>query len=260
MKVDEKKGQESQKKQEKTELSIQLSQSVVEHLREESHKRRIPIADIISESLNSRYQDKPTQKPVRTTDVQSSQIRRVVLEVLEELGLHKKAGSPRTPKTTPKLKPTTMALRKIVSEPEACEPEIKFTDNNNGTITDNRTGLIWLKDARCLDRTSWEEAMAQVGALASGRCGLDDHSVAGDWRLPSREELESLAEDKRREPALPTDHPFIGVQTSNYWSSSVRDNDTLHAWVVYINRGRVNYNKKTGNYCVWPVRGERKKL
>jgi hypothetical protein len=28
-------------------------------------------------------------------------------------------------------------------------PDPRFTDNGNGTITDNLTGLIWLKDADC---------------------------------------------------------------------------------------------------------------
>ena len=28
-------------------------------------------------------------------------------------------------------------------------PNPRFTDNNNGTVTDNLTGLIWLKHANC---------------------------------------------------------------------------------------------------------------
>ena len=29
----------------------------------------------------------------------------------------------------------------------------RFTDNGNDTVTDNTTGLIWLKDANCFDRS-----------------------------------------------------------------------------------------------------------
>lgn len=29
---------------------------------------------------------------------------------------------------------------------QGCKPEERFTDNEDGTITDNRTGLVWIKD------------------------------------------------------------------------------------------------------------------
>jgi hypothetical protein len=34
-------------------------------------------------------------------------------------------------------------------------PNPRFTDNGDGTVTDNLTGLIWLKDAACMDQMHW---------------------------------------------------------------------------------------------------------
>src|SRR5262249_33933161 len=53
------------------------------------------------------------------------------------------------------------ALRKGVALPSP-----RFTDNQNGTITDNLTGLIWLKNANCpgISRT-WQTALDDVVQL-----------------------------------------------------------------------------------------------
>ncbi|NIO68243.1 MAG: DUF1566 domain-containing protein, partial [Anaerolineae bacterium] len=54
----------------------------------------------------------------------------------------------------------------------------------------------------------------------SGECGLGDGSSEGDWRLPNVRELQSLIDYGRQTPALPSGHPFTGVQSSLYWSST----------------------------------------
>jgi hypothetical protein len=35
----------------------------------------------------------------------------------------------------------------------------RFTDNGDGTVTDNLTGLIWLKNADCFGSRTWHEAL-----------------------------------------------------------------------------------------------------
>lgn len=140
-------------------------------------------------------------------------------------------------------------------------PVPRFTDNGNGTVTDNLTGLIWLKNANCtttvggIYRTSgnltWENAFTWINALRSGYCGLTDASVAGQWRLPNLNELESLIDEQTFFPSLPIGHPFASVQTSYYWSSSSYTN---YAWVVSMYEGSMTYVNKTTKLYVWPVR------
>ena len=38
-------------------------------------------------------------------------------------------------------------------------PDPRFTDNGDGTVTDNLTGLIWLKDGNCFGRNMWEDSL-----------------------------------------------------------------------------------------------------
>jgi hypothetical protein len=134
-------------------------------------------------------------------------------------------------------------------------PNPRFTDNNNGTVTDNLTGLIWLKNANCDGGKTWADALIYCNALANGTCGLSDGSVAGDWRLPNVKELQSLIDFGNYDSALPSGHPFSGAQSDFYWSSTTNANYTGIAWLVYLYDGHVHHDIKARNVYVWPVRG-----
>jgi hypothetical protein len=134
---------------------------------------------------------------------------------------------------------------------------VRFTDNGDGTVTDNVTGLIWLQDASGFgpDFTAWPVALTFANSLSSGECGLTDGSVEGDWRLPNVNELHSLIDPRQSNPALSAGHPFSGVQSRQHWTSTTLDVGTASAWLVDLNNGWVNYNFKGGASYVWPVRG-----
>jgi hypothetical protein len=135
-------------------------------------------------------------------------------------------------------------------------PNPRFTDNGDGTVTDNLTGLIWLKNADCFGQRAWSDALSDCNGLASGSCELTDGSSAGDWRLPNVKELQSLIDFGEYNPALPSGHPFNGVQSSIYWSSTSYSGNTDLAWYVYMSDGVVSgLNKANFSYYVWPVRG-----
>ncbi|UPU34719.1 DUF1566 domain-containing protein [Geomonas paludis] len=137
-------------------------------------------------------------------------------------------------------------------------PSPRFTDHNDGTVTDNLTGLIWLKQANCFAAKLWMDALTVAKDLHSGTCGLSDNSVSGDWRLPNILELESLVDLSNINPALPTGHPFNNVQNSGYWSSSTNAFHMLRARYVYMPDGAINgSDKATATHFVWPVRGGR---
>jgi hypothetical protein len=134
-------------------------------------------------------------------------------------------------------------------------PNPRFTDNGDGTVTDNLTGLIWLKNANCFGARNWATALSDANTLNSGECGLTDGSVEGDWRLPNVREQQSLIDYGRSNLALPSGHPFTGVQSNYYWTSTPYAYYTSFAWYVYLYDGYVDGDDETYAYDVWPVRG-----
>jgi hypothetical protein len=153
-------------------------------------------------------------------------------------------------------------------------PNPRFTDNSNGTVTDNLTGLIWLKNANCTvffsgdgtgqNNRSWANALTAANSLANGYCGLTDSSTAGQWRLPNVREMQSLVHYGVYNPAVPnragtgkwtSGDPFTGVQSSFYWSSTTYAGSTTYAWGVGLDDGLVGGGSKTITLYVWPVRG-----
>lgn len=135
----------------------------------------------------------------------------------------------------------------------------RFTDNLDGTVKDNLTGLIWLQDADCFGSRAWADALSDANTLADGSCGLTDGSSVGDWRLPNVRELLSLIDyasfDGEAGDALPPGHPFSYVPPTFYWSSTSAFHYPSYAWFVYLVSGRVVDTGKSSLANVWPVRG-----
>ena len=126
-------------------------------------------------------------------------------------------------------------------------PFARWIDNGNGTLTDTLTGLVWMKAADCIN-DSWANAVARVQALSSGQCGLSDGSKPGQWRMPNRNEMQSL-EDRMvnnvadfmnatyvwkssgtvyREPIFSS---FEGY--NYYWTSTTDAASPGEAWTVF---------------------------
>ena len=132
--------------------------------------------------------------------------------------------------------------------------EPRFTDEGDGTVKDNLTGLIWLKDSGCLGRYSFTGALAIAGTLADGTCELTDGSAAGDWRLPNVKELQSLIDYGRSAPPLPPDHPFTQVWNYHYWSSTSLASSADRGWFVNFLGGYLGFDDKLNEFYAWPVR------
>ena len=141
-------------------------------------------------------------------------------------------------------------------------PTPRFTDNGNGTVTDNLTKLVWLKNADVAGETRpWATALTDVaqlntdGTMNGNVCG--DTSNGGshqtDWRLPNINEFISLIDRSNWFPALPTGHPFTNV-TPFYWSGTTSAVD--YAWWADMFDGSVGDASKTDSDTdnVWPVR------
>lgn len=103
----------------------------------------------------------------------------------------------------------------------------KFTDNGDGTITDNATGLMWMQmDSQ--QAMNWKEALSYAENL--------EYAGHSDWRLPDVKELHSIV-DYSRSPSTTgsaaIDPLFNCTQIQNeagqadyghYWSSTTHMN------------------------------------
>jgi hypothetical protein len=146
----------------------------------------------------------------------------------------------------------------------AARRDQRFKDNNNGTITDKLTNLIWDKDANRFGQRTWAEALTYCNQLADNGGDLADGSQPGDWYLANRSELISLHHMGVFNPAVPDTKgtgqwsqgdPFNNVQSSFYWSSTTVAVDSTFAWFVRFFNGVVTNSDKADVKHVWCVRG-----
>jgi len=122
----------------------------------------------------------------------------------------------------------------------------RWVDKGDGTVADTVTGLVWMKQADCIHE-SWHEASARVAVLASGQCGLSDGSGAGAWRMPTRNEMQSLSDRAENNHADFFSHTFLYpdgsvfqsaifnsfVAFQYYWTSTPDASDATKAWTVF---------------------------
>ena len=122
-----------------------------------------------------------------------------------------------------------------------------FTDNNDGTITDNVTGLMWQKSPATTTYT-WEQALAFAENLTA--------STYADWRLPNIKELVSLNNETTNAPSINTTF-FPTVASTRYWSSTTQfAPGSTSAWFNdFQNSGITSYDLKTVSYPIICVRG-----
>lgn len=103
---------------------------------------------------------------------------------------------------------------------------MSFTDNGNGTVTDNNTGLIWQKT----DGGEMTFAAAQLYCQNLSLAGFND------WRLPTDHELMSINWLERNNPALDTNY-FTKTAAEYWYTSLLSANDTSKVWVVNAGGG-----------------------
>jgi hypothetical protein len=117
---------------------------------------------------------------------------------------------------------------------------MSFTDNGDGTVTDNVTKLMWPKQYANGDDT-WTNASTQCGTF----------SLAGhkDWRLPTVIELVSIV-DYSLGPGDVFNAVFTNVpNTTTYWTSTlVQATSTPQAYFVSINNGATYYAATSTSY------------
>ena len=112
----------------------------------------------------------------------------------------------------------------------------RFKDNNDGTITDTKTGLMWQKDHT--GPMSWQDAMNYAESLS-----LTGHD---NWRLPTIEEAFTLIDFGKYNPAS----AFPNMLSKWFWSSSSYAPSSYCAWSVYFGSGYMGHIYKTSGHYI----------
>ena len=139
--------------------------------------------------------------------------------------------------------------------------EDDFTDNGDGTVTDKRTGLMWVQSGYADTDTTpatdytidgnwrkytWENVILYCERL--------DFAGYTDWRLPNCKELYSILSYEGTAPYINETY-FTNTKNHYYRTSTTYMTDTTYALLVNFNSGNMNSNSKTTVYYVRPVRG-----
>jgi hypothetical protein len=113
----------------------------------------------------------------------------------------------------------------------------RFIDNNDGTVTDLATNLVWMKSPTTQTFT-WEEALNYAENLS--------FASNSDWRLPSIKELESIRNDATSVPAVDQSKFQIPATVKKLWSStSLIIKDNSKSWFWDTQYGITTYEMKT---------------
>lgn len=137
----------------------------------------------------------------------------------------------------------------------------EFDQFADGTVIDNSTGLMWMScalgqswtttDNTCTGspiKMQWNQ-MSEVAKFnqSGGFAGKQD------WRLPNINELRSIVEDCRSDPAINT-VLFPNTASAKFWTSSPYVGLASNAWVVDFGQGRDNFELKSNSNYVRLVR------
>jgi hypothetical protein len=136
-----------------------------------------------------------------------------------------------------------------------------FVDNGDGTVTDEASGLMWMKrdSGKVLN---WQQALRYTEELS--------YAGYGDWRIPNSKELQSLVDYRRcpdttRSAAIDPVFEVSAIKNEGeerdypyYWSGTTHARRDSGGSGVYIAFGRAlgfMQDRRTGNKELMDVHG-----
>ena len=148
-----------------------------------------------------------------------------------------------------------MSFTKLDSESRELS-DISTWQDGYRMVRDNNTGLVWeIKSPHkedinfCDDKYSWDDANKYVKRLNDNKyCGFSD------WRLPNKDELRSIIDYARVNPAVDTFY-FPHCQVAFYWTSILYKMQPPFVWGIFFGLGSGIPYTPSSLQCVRAVRG-----
>jgi hypothetical protein len=139
-----------------------------------------------------------------------------------------------------------------VPEASISEPRKRFslirgntTEGHTDIVADSKTGLQWTRATLGVKPVNFEAA-----GKACTDCRIGGHT---DWRLPTIDELLSIVDRTRVEPAIDTD--YFRCENGWYWSSTpYAQSPSVYAWVVSFDSGFADCSSRGSNGFVRAIR------
>ncbi|MBK1647788.1 DUF1566 domain-containing protein [Rhabdochromatium marinum] len=137
----------------------------------------------------------------------------------------------------------------------ATAPDGRYVINDNGTVTDGITGLMW---KRCAEGLSGTDCSSGTAATYTWQQALELAPLSNfagytDWRLPNLKELSSLVEMRCHNPAI-NGNSFPNTPSAWFWSASPDAYNSDYAWYLFFGSGGDGDYPKFGNPYVRLVR------
>lgn len=136
----------------------------------------------------------------------------------------------------------------------ATTPSSRFIDNGDGTVSDARTGLMWM---RCSLGQAWDGATCTGTATqyewadALTQAQSSSFATYTDWRLPNVKELVSIIERSCANPSVNSDI-FPATPTWYFWTNSPNvTGPGTYVQVVAFGQGFDTADAKTSVDPMW---------
>ena len=131
-----------------------------------------------------------------------------------------------------------------------------YTNNGDGTVMDNYSGLIWQRCSRGQNNDSSCSGTATTANWATAESYCSGLSLAGKtWRLPTLNELADLVDYSAASPAINTTN-FPATVANYYWSSKAYTFVANYKWAIGFDYGSTNGFNESGNFYIRCISGQ----
>ena len=150
------------------------------------------------------------------------------------------------------IKPDMNCIFNDYKNSTSCLANFVVDGCGTGTVQDISTGLCWQRNMSAAGNKTWANAITYCSTTLDGLGGNTD------WRLPTTEELKSIVDFSKLNPAIVggDNNIFQNVSYTNYyWTYTTYTPASTYGWGIHFSVGLANTGLKTGTFYVTCVRG-----